>query len=138
MRFDDPFSSEWAPHEIGEEGGRVVFRMRVDTLKVPAVMLKAYTVAGERERLRAAGREKLTRPEKDQVKSDVRKELSRRSLAKMVSWRVTATVDTFIISYFVTGSFAWAGSIAGLEVLTKMGLYYLHERAWALVQWGGL
>ena len=62
----------------------------------------------------------------------------RRSLAKMVSWRVTATVDTFIISYFVTGSFAWAGSIAGLEVLTKMGLYYLHERAWARVQWGGL
>lgn len=62
----------------------------------------------------------------------------RRSLAKMVSWRVTATIDTFIISYVVTGSFAWAGSIAGLEVMTKMGLYYLHERAWARVQWGGL
>lgn len=63
--------------------------------------------------------------------------LSRRhSLAKTVSWRVTATIDTFIISYFVTGSFTWAGSIAGLEVLTKMGLYYLHERAWARVHWG--
>ena len=63
--------------------------------------------------------------------------LSRRhSLAKTVSWRVTATIDTFIISYFVTGSFAWASSIASLEVLTKMGLYYLHERAWARVNWG--
>ena len=62
----------------------------------------------------------------------------RRSLAKTVSWRVTATIDTFIISFFVTGSFTWASSIAGLEVLTKMGLYYLHERAWARVQWGGL
>lgn len=60
----------------------------------------------------------------------------RHSLAKTVSWRVTATIDTFIISFFVTGSFAWAGSIAGLEVLTKMGLYYLHERAWARIQWG--
>ena len=62
----------------------------------------------------------------------------RHSLAKTVSWRVTATIDTFIISFFVTGSFTWASSIAGLEVLTKMGLYYLHERAWARVQWGGL
>lgn len=58
------------------------------------------------------------------------------SLAKTVSWRVTATIDTFIISFFVTGSFAWASSIASLEVLTKMGLYYLHERAWARVRWG--
>lgn len=60
----------------------------------------------------------------------------RHSLAKTVSWRVTATIDTFIISYFVTGSFTWASSIASLEVLTKMGLYYLHERAWARVRWG--
>lgn len=60
----------------------------------------------------------------------------RHSLAKTLSWRVTATIDTFIISFFVTGSFAWAGSIAGLEVVTKMGLYYLHERAWARVSWG--
>ncbi|MEQ8816473.1 MAG: DUF2061 domain-containing protein [Thalassobaculum sp.] len=60
----------------------------------------------------------------------------RHSLAKTVSWRVTATIDTFIISFFVTGSFAWASSIASLEVLTKMGLYYLHERAWARVDWG--
>lgn len=59
----------------------------------------------------------------------------RHSLAKTVSWRVTATIDTFIISFFVTGSFAWASSIASLEVLTKMGLYYLHERAWARFHW---
>lgn len=60
----------------------------------------------------------------------------RHSLVKTVSWRVTATIDTFIISFFVTGSFAWASSIASLEVMTKMGLYYLHERAWARVSWG--
>lgn len=60
----------------------------------------------------------------------------RHSLLKTLSWRVTATIDTFIISFIVTGSFAWAGSIAGLEVATKMTLYYFHERAWAHVRWG--
>ena len=60
----------------------------------------------------------------------------RHSLAKTVSWRVTATIDTFIISFFVSGRFAWASSIASLEVLTKMGLYYVHDRAGSRVDWG--
>ncbi len=28
----------------------------------------------------------------------------RRTLAKALTWRATATLDTFIITYFVTGS----------------------------------
>lgn len=60
----------------------------------------------------------------------------RRSLLKTVSWRGVAMVDTLLIGYFVTGSWLWAGSIATLEILTKMFLYYLHERAWAHVSWG--
>ena len=60
----------------------------------------------------------------------------RRSLAKTLTWRTTATLDTFVISYLITGSAAWAGSIAGIEVLTKFGFYYLHERAWARSSWG--
>jgi len=36
----------------------------------------------------------------------------------------------------VTGHWDWAGAIAGIEVMTKMGLYYLHERAWSKIQWG--
>ncbi len=60
----------------------------------------------------------------------------RRSLLKTVTWRGVAMVDTLLIGYFVTGSWLWAGSIAGLEILTKMFLYYLHERAWAHVEWG--
>lgn len=59
-----------------------------------------------------------------------------RSLAKTVSWRVLASIDTFIIGWFVTGNMVFAGSIASLEVLTKMALYYGHERAWARVAWG--
>ena len=59
-----------------------------------------------------------------------------RSLAKTVSWRVLASIDTFILGWIVTGSMVFAGSIASLEVLTKMALYYGHERLWARVLWG--
>ena len=54
----------------------------------------------------------------------------RRHLAKTLTWRVLATTDTFIIAWVVTGQWNWAGAIAGIEVLTKMFLYYFHERAW--------
>ena len=60
----------------------------------------------------------------------------KRSLVKTVTWRVVAAFDTFALSYIVTGSFAWAGSIVGLEAFTKMILYYTHERAWGHVSWG--
>ncbi|HYZ33290.1 MAG TPA: DUF2061 domain-containing protein [Crenalkalicoccus sp.] len=59
-----------------------------------------------------------------------------RSIAKAVSWRATGTVDTFILSWLITGRVALAGSIAGTEVLTKITLFYLHERAWARIPWG--
>ena len=59
-----------------------------------------------------------------------------RSIAKTLSWRVTATMDTFLISWLITGSLTFAGSIASLEVITKMVLYYGHERVWSRVRWG--
>jgi uncharacterized membrane protein len=59
-----------------------------------------------------------------------------RSFIKAVSWRTVGTIDTFIISFFVTGKASLAGSIAAVEVVTKILIYYLHERAWAVVPWG--
>lgn len=59
-----------------------------------------------------------------------------RSLAKAVSWRITGTIDTFIISYIVTGKATIAGSIAAVELMTKIALYYFHERIWAVIPWG--
>jgi uncharacterized membrane protein len=53
-----------------------------------------------------------------------------------VSWRTLGTLDTFAISWFMTGRAEVAGSIAGLEIITKIAWYYLHERLWALVSWG--
>lgn len=59
-----------------------------------------------------------------------RLEDSRVSLLKTVSWRVIGTLDTMIISYILTGKLDVALSIGGIEVVSKMILYYLHERAW--------
>ena len=63
---------------------------------------------------------------------------------KTVVWRVIATTDTFILAYFfASASGACAGneaelaaSIAGFEILTKMILYFFHERAWSRSDWG--
>jgi uncharacterized membrane protein len=58
-----------------------------------------------------------------------------RSIAKAVSWRITGSLDTFVLSFLFTGSAKLAGSIAGAEMATKMVLYYLHERAWSVIRW---
>ena len=58
----------------------------------------------------------------------------RRSLLKAVSWRVLGTLDTFLLSWLITGRVDMAAAIGGTEVITKMILYYLHERAWTKVK----
>lgn len=63
-------------------------------------------------------------------------ENNKRSLAKAVSWRITGTVTTFFLSLFITNNAAIAGTIALSEVLTKVGLFYLHERGWNKINWG--
>lgn len=55
---------------------------------------------------------------------------SRISILKSISWRIIGTVDTILISFILTGKVGLAFSIGGIEVLTKMTLYYFHERAW--------
>lgn len=54
-----------------------------------------------------------------------------KSLAKTISWRIVGTIDTIIISYIITGETAMALSIGSVEVVSKMILYYLHERLWS-------
>ncbi len=53
-----------------------------------------------------------------------------------ISWRTLGTIDTFAISWFMTGAVHIAGSIAVLEITTMTGWYYLHERVWSVVAWG--
>ena len=64
------------------------------------------------------------------------KEKNYRSLLKSISWRITGTIDTFIISYIITGKLTLAFSISGVEVFTKITLYYFHERIWNKINIG--
>lgn len=64
------------------------------------------------------------------------KESNPRSLAKAISWRVLGSIDTFLLGWFFTHDVKAAGAIASTEVITKIGLYYFHERAWAQSGWG--
>jgi uncharacterized membrane protein len=59
-----------------------------------------------------------------------------RSVVKTISWRTIGTLDTIIISYFITGNLVMAASIGSIEVVTKMMLYYFHERAWNKISLG--
>ena len=59
-----------------------------------------------------------------------------RSLLKSISWRIICTLYTIIISYLITGKLAFALSIGGIELVTKMILYVVHERVWNKINWG--
>ena len=54
----------------------------------------------------------------------------KRHIAKTVSWRIIGTLDTFILSWVITGSWKTGLTIGGVEVITKMALYFFHERLW--------
>ena len=59
-----------------------------------------------------------------------------RSFYKALTWRFLASLDTFLVSFIITGRFDWATSIAIFEIITKSIIYYLHERIWNKVKWG--
>lgn len=53
-----------------------------------------------------------------------------RSVIKGISWRIVGTLDTIIIATFWTGDYSKALKIGFTEVITKVTLYYFHERIW--------
>jgi uncharacterized membrane protein len=59
-----------------------------------------------------------------------------RSLAKAISWRITGSLDTIMLSWFFTRDLKVATAIGLTEVVTKMVLYYLHERIWNRISLG--
>lgn len=73
---------------------------------------------------------------KRHYKVDRLSESSSRSIAKSISWRILGTIDTFIISWMVTGETLIAFSIGSIEIITKMVLYFFHERIWNTIKWG--
>ena len=61
---------------------------------------------------------------------------NRRSIAKTLTWRITATLTTFLISWIVTGSLVMGLGIASIEFWAKIILYFYHERIWNNIKWG--
>ncbi len=59
-----------------------------------------------------------------------------RQVAKAVTWGVIGTLDTVLVSWFVSGDIAVGASIGVLELVTKTLLYYFHERAWYRSRFG--
>lgn len=64
------------------------------------------------------------------------KEKITRSILKTLSWRIIGTLDTVLITFLIVGELSTAISVGGVELITKMVLYFLHERAWNTIKWG--
>ena len=58
------------------------------------------------------------------------------SLLKGISWRIIGTLDTILLSFIFTGKLHLAVKIGGIELFTKIFLYYVHERIWGKLRTG--
>ena len=59
----------------------------------------------------------------------------KRTLAKTMTWRITASLTTFIIAWILTGDLFIGASIGSIEAIAKIFLYYFHERIWTNISW---
>ena len=66
----------------------------------------------------------------------LKQETLKRSLLKTISWRVIGTLDTVVIAYLITDRVNEALTIGGIELISKMVLYFFHERTWNTIRWG--
>ena len=62
-------------------------------------------------------------------------ELKKRTLVKTMTWRVTASLTTFLIAWMLTGDLLIGVSIGSIEAIAKIFLYYYHERIWNNINW---
>jgi len=56
--------------------------------------------------------------------------ISKRHIAKSLTWRFIGTLDTFIFVWLITGELSQGINISGITTLTKLVWYYIHERLW--------
>ena len=60
----------------------------------------------------------------------------KRHVAKTVTWRIVGTLDTMVLGWLITGDPLTGVKIGGVEVMTKMVLYFVHERVWYKINFG--
>ena len=56
--------------------------------------------------------------------------ISKRHIAKSLTWRFIGTMDTFVFACIITGDLKQGINISGLTIITKLIWYYIHERIW--------
>ena len=59
-----------------------------------------------------------------------------RSITKSISYRFFGTLASFCITYMITHKGNLAAIAALLDVVIKIGIYYVHERVWNKIPWG--
>jgi len=59
----------------------------------------------------------------------------KRTIAKTMTWRITASLTTFLIAWILTGDILIGASIGSIEAIAKIFLYYFHERIWTNISW---
>lgn len=59
-----------------------------------------------------------------------------RSVVKAFTWRLVGSLDTFVLSWVITGAPVVAMTITAVEFFTKVILYWIHERIWLKIKWG--
>jgi uncharacterized membrane protein len=67
---------------------------------------------------------------------DVLKETRARGLVKAFTYRLWQSLNTFLISWLVTGKLTIAATIVGIEIVVKIVVYFWHERIWNFISWG--
>ena len=59
-----------------------------------------------------------------------------RSLVKTISWRLTGTFCTFLISFIILGDITTSSTIALIQLILNTIMFYIHERIWNIIKWG--
>ena len=59
----------------------------------------------------------------------------KRTITKTITWRITASLTTFVIAWILTGDLLIGASIGTIEAIAKIFLYYFHERIWNSISW---
>lgn len=60
----------------------------------------------------------------------------KRSALKTITYRIIGTLTTSVTGYLVTGNLKYGLAIGGIDVFSKMIIYFLHERMWQNIEYG--
>ena len=60
----------------------------------------------------------------------------KRHVAKTITWRIVGTLDTMVIAWLMTGNPVTGLKIGGIETVTKLLLYFAHEKLWYRTKFG--